>query len=335
MALFKTTKEFKTYIKVDANMRFQEGLLPYIEDATELFLEDILGKAFLDHLESAYQASTLTAEEQLLLPLVQRTLANYAMHQFMAQGAGVSFGDKGVQQQRGEFSDPSPQWKEKSLIKTTLKKADQYADKLLEYLENTSSPTVFQLWHLTDADPRLEGFLVYNTDTFNQEVDISGSRRLFLKLKRYIRQVEQRNVQNLVCSDQYQELVAQRKAGTLTAANQALVDQLVPIICRQAMVLALPSLRILSSEDGIQTISSADGIDSRALAGDKEVKNLIDVLEGGPFGYKEKVQEIQEFIATNIGDYPLIEVSPCYTSRPTETKKHLFENNQENKHFHP
>lgn len=337
MPLITTISELKKHIAIDANTDFAT-VEPFIEEAEELYIIPILGAAFYDALVSAYVDAENVVDDivdaniKAIFPKVQKCIAYYMAYQSINQ-LGVNFGDSGINQSSSQNSQPAPGWKVSKLELSFIKQADLFAEKLLEYLEVNASVTVYNDWYASTANTKNEGYLVNNTRIASQYIDINDSRRLFLRLKKRIIQIEKEYVKALICTDQYDELVDQVKTDTITANSQVLIDMLRPIIAKKALFLTLPTIRVSVSEQGIAVYSSNDGVVQKQLAGKEEVKMLMSSLRDGEFGYIADEQKLKKFIEDNIADYPLIEASECWTSKADPGPKWQPENSADNKHF--
>lgn len=325
MALITTIAEFKKYIAIDANTKMV-SLTPYVKEAEKFYIIDLLGKEFYDEFTETYEASIaetptpLSDVETELLAHLQTALAYYTLLQAMPHLA-VTFGELGVRQHRGDDSDAAPRWLQEKLQFQALRNGDLHADKMLEFLEtNATSENDFNTWFASSSNTKNSGFIIYNTSVASRHIDINGSRRVFLKLRNKLREVERRIVPKLIGMEQYEELVTQLQTGGLsnpTAANKELIAKLEPIICKRALYLQLPFLRVQINENGIFIYSGTDDLVLLGqLATDADIKILRAQLMDGELGYLSDEQELRQFILDNIDDYPLIKATGVYTSRP-------------------
>jgi hypothetical protein len=326
--LITTIAEFKQYLAIDVNTSM-DTLSPYITEAEMLYILPLLGKEFMDEVQAAYTASKLDPEAPgyaalpasiaLLLPYIHRPLAYYAQLQSISH-LSVTFGDMGIRQHRAEDSDAAPRWKEDKLMFQALHNGDIYADVLLEYLELNASPTTYGTWFASSYNTKNSGYLVYGTAIASRHIDINNSRRVFTKLIGKLREVETRYIPKLIGQDQYDELVTQLKtggSGIPTEPNLTLIAKLQPIICRRALYMQLPFMKVQINENGIFTHSGTDDIYKLGqIATDADVKILRDQLMNGDSGYLADEAEIRQFILDNIESYPLIKASTVYTVQP-------------------
>jgi hypothetical protein len=339
MPLFKTTTEVRKYLLVDENMQFST-LLTYIKEAEDKFIKGLLGALYpvlladyTDHTDAEGNNVDMNNDNLALLPFVQRALAYYTGYQSVTH-IGVSLGEAGIQEQFGANSRPAPRWKTRELKLDYINQADQWADDLLEFLEENATSSKYNDWYSdSDANTAMQGFIVYKTSIASQYIDINESRRVFLRLKKRIREIEQNEVKRLLCADQYDEIVQQIKTGSLTDSNTALINLLQPYISKKALWLTIPSIRVSVTDEGVTIHSTNDSVVQKASAQEKEVNNLLDALKCGDYGYDADWQKVDQFIVDNISNYPLIEASPCYTSKSTTVPRYKVDNDPCNKHF--
>jgi Cft2 family RNA processing exonuclease len=217
---------------------------------------------------------------------------------------------------------------------TYLKQADTHAESLLKYLEDNATDLKYAEWYDDlSVNTKMEGYLVNSARTASQYVDIDESRRIFLRMKKRIVQVEKRHIAKLICDDQYNELVAEIQADTVTPENAALIDKLRPIIAKMALYLTIPAIRVAVNDSGLYLITSHDGITGKDATRKEEIKSYMSSLKEGAFGYEADEAELRQFINDNIADYPLIEASPCYTTQADPGPSWKIDNSPENKHF--
>jgi hypothetical protein len=317
MALFKTTAEFAKYVKIDINMKFDK-LKPYIDDAQEKYLTPLLGEQFYQEIVNFYDGVTPPprADNDLVMPYIQRTLTFYSLF-VMGDDMGVNIGDLGIQQSFNLNSQPAPYNKVANLKWKYIVTADRTADSLLEYLEANASLTKYAAWfNDPKANTAKSGLIVYKTSIASRYIDINESRRVYLRLRKRIRDIETTYIKRLLCADQYDEIIAQLQSGNVSDANQTLIDKLAPYISKKALFLSLPSLTISVEPEGLMIYSSNDSVVSKEAASIEEKKILAASLKEGDFGFAHDEQEIISFLNANIETYPLIKNSECWASNP-------------------
>lgn len=341
MPLLKAIAEIKEYAMIDANMRFA-SIKPYIFEAEELFIKPLLGDLYdpflTDYTDntdaSGGQDPGMSADNKALLPYVQRALVYYSLL-LAIDHVGVSVGDMGIQQTMAQNSQPAPRWKVRDLQVQYLTSGDRWADKLLEYLEENAAANKYQQWFDDEAaNTKMSGTIVYSTSIASQYIDINESRRVFIRLKKRIKEIERYYIKSIICSDQYEELVTELQAGNVSDPNKSLIAMLEPIIAKKALYLTIPSLRISITDEGITMHSSNDSVVIKSAASKSDVNDLVNNLRKRELnGYEADEDRLRQFIIDNISDYPLIEGSSCWTYQPEDSPKYIPDNDPCNKHF--
>lgn len=342
MALIKTIDELRLYINIDVNMKFGT-MKPHIELAEMDFIIPLLGKTFYDEIHTAYNvAPPLSPALAALMPYIQRALANYAAFTGIEE-IGVKVGELGIQQSSNTNSQPAPMGKVTNLKLKYINAGDKAADLLLEFLEYASvipaggveADRLYKTWYDSEYNTSLSGCIVYKTAIANKHIDIGDSRRLFLRLKKRIKEIEAVYVKRLICKDNHEEIIAQIRTGTLTIPNKALVELLEPIIAKRALHGALPGLPIIITAEGLFIQSSNDGAVQKLQAAAAEKIALQNDLKNGGFGYEDAEATLTQFLNENIVNYPLIAASPCWTNPISSTSedKWKVDNDPANKHF--
>ena len=321
MSLLSTIEELKQYIAIDGNTNMAT-LQPYVEEAESLYLRDLLGEAFMAQLQAAYNAvngdvaAIADANTKALFPYLQRTLSYYTL--LLALPHLISHvGEMGVRIDRNDNSDAAPRWKEEKLQFHYLKNGDIHADKLLAFLEEKATALVYGIWFGSEQNTKRNGLLVNGTTVASRYINITNSRRVYLSLRPRVVEIETRYVPKLIGKPQYDELITQLKAGTLTTINEALITKLQPIISKRALYMALPFMRVQVLDNGIFLYSQTDEIFKGLISTDDDIKLLREQLSKGEFGFEADEEELRQYLLDNIDSYPLVQATGVYTSRPT------------------
>lgn len=336
--LFKSTDEIRKYLAIDANMYF-DTLKPAVQEAEDLFIKPLLGDFYAvlladytDNTDENGDDVNMAADNKALLPYVQRCLAHYSVY-LSVETIGVQMGSSGINQSFGANSQPAPRWKIRDLQASLVQKGDRFADRLLEYLEENASASKYGAWYADiEANTRMSGLIVHSTTVASRYIDINGSRRLFLRLKKRIQQIESSYIRSLICVDQYDELVTQLQTGSLTSANEALIGKIEPVVAKKALYETLPALKISVTPEGIHLLSVTDSAIVQQSASKEDISALKCSLKEGELGYLRDEEALRKFISDNISDYPLIASSPCYSIDPI-SPKYVADNDRFNKHF--
>ncbi|MCZ8353958.1 MAG: hypothetical protein O9340_04435 [Cyclobacteriaceae bacterium] len=324
MKLITTIDELSKYVAIDENSSIN-NFAPYIEEAEELYLKELLGDDFIQDLAIVYTTasgniSAMPAAYQALFPKVQRALAYYTLVLAIPH-ITLSVGNMGLRETAGfDSSNVAPRWKEEKLQLHCIYQGDLHAEKMLEQLEKNAGVSTFSAWFNSDYNTINSGTLVYNTSIASQYIPINKSRRVYLKLKQTIQQLEKRYLPKLIGKEQYDELVVQLKTGGInnpTANNKLLIKFLEPIIAKRALYEQIPFMQLSIQGDGIWLYSDVKEIQKKDyLASVSQAKNMRTQLMEGQLGFLTDEEDLRQFLLDNIDNYPLVKVSGVYTARP-------------------
>ena len=102
MIYFTTEQDFRKRTNIHKNVDWSE-INPNISEASNIYVRPILGKEFYDHLLTAYNGSTLKADEKKLVDIIQLIVA-YRATDLALTWITFKPTNKGLQQQFGENS---------------------------------------------------------------------------------------------------------------------------------------------------------------------------------------------------------------------------------------
>ena len=332
MALIKTIEELRQHISIDVNSNIAVWN-PYIKLGEESFIKPILGDDFYAVLSDVYNTLPIDPEYVEVLTNVQRALAYYTKYQSIPELSG-NMSDRGLRDYNDQQSNAAPRWKEEKLEMNALRKGDELADALLKYLEETASATVFPEWYASDANPKLSGAIVYGTDILSNHVSIGDSRRIYLSVRKYIREVEKKIIPQYISHAQYEFVLDQLKSGTPDEATTNLLPYCEPLISKMALYNAIPFLRVSIENGGLFIYSKTDNLRyPQQYATDAQVQELRKALREPDFGYESDIQTLKAFMEANAADYPLYADSGLVTGTPVNTVALPVDNSITNKHF--
>lgn len=302
---------------------------PYIVEAEEDFLIPVLSQEQYDDLQAKYNGSPgtpLVSPYDRLLELSQRVAIYYGLFLY-APDSRVTLSNAGSMQNRGQNSTPTAQWEHKAWVQKLRDTADKHVEKLLKFLEENKA--TFNLWAGSDAFTESKDTFINTADEFSRYQTID-SRTTFVKLMPFMRTVEGQVIKRLICKDQYDELKSEYESDSLTTENEALLDELKPIIATKTVLKATDRLNSEITNQGVRLRNSTDGMSRTTSPTIGQLKDFKKSLKGE---YESLVGDLKLFIEDNIADYPLIEASTCYTSKAVPGPTHELNNDAGNKHF--
>lgn len=317
MALFKNTTEIKNYISVNVSTNI-DSVMPYIKQAEQMFIIPLLSQGEYDALNTAYNSlNPLTSDQQALLEKIQMPLINLA-YLLYSPVLAVHISDSGIHTTKTENKTTAFQYQTDELAKSFLNIGNTGLDMMLEFLE--SKKNIFTSWAASSAYTVYKECFINTAKDFSVLglVEIGNSRLRFLAMKAIMKRVEAFRIKSIICTDLFAELKTQIEAGTVTAANQFLLDLIRPAVANLTFAAAIPKLSVLITEKGISVFNNdrAQTINVLQPASDTMLSKLIsDHTQDG----EAYLKELKTFLDDNVNTYPKYKLSKCYEKDSTST----------------
>lgn len=305
------------YASINTNMAWAT-IEPSIRRATERNLIPYISKELYNDLASKYQAGDeLTDEQAEAIYLCQDVVAYYAVLS-AASELNVGISDMGIVEKGSSQAPvlPVAQWRYKEFKYELTKKADEALDRLLQKLESfvIADKEEFDLWKNSSAYIETRTAFFSSAASFDAFVRIGKSRRLFQELAVDISSVEE-EIDHIVCSDQFNELVNLIKEGDGDELQLQLIHKIRRYVSAKAITLCMPRLFLTLDGRGLSLSSYSDGMDnhnhlSSSFRGAEAVNGYVQQLRQNADIY---FKDLMAFIYDNIDDFPLFKNSDCYT----------------------
>lgn len=298
------------YSGVNTSMAWAE-LEPAVRQATEKFVLDYIGEELYDDLAEKFQeGDTLTDEQAKALQLLQDCIAFYAIYHILPEKNSVVASMGVVQNTPDGGSQPVNQWGWKAKRWSALENADAFLDRLLAYLEKQveAAVTYFDLWADSDAYNIKTSDFFRHTAELDEYLNIQRSRRSFISLVRFLKQVETDVIKPLLCDDLYAAMLT----APLSDENALLLPYIRRAVAYLGAVEAIPHHRIVIDGDGFRVVSQLDGFDERRNMTNNVHESAIGALmlrceDQG----RKALARLAKFLEDNVDDYPDYENSPC------------------------
>ncbi len=257
MAVFNSTEELKAFVPmIHKHFSWDNDLKPMSELAADVYVKQLMGGEY-QLLETAFGDSSLSTEQAALLPYVQKAVAWYT-YMDIHDSHRISMSNQGAQQASSSdgTSQPASHYAISDSKFFAAKRADLYADELLEFLELNVND--YPTWKASSAYTQMYSSLLWNTDQLNQYVDAGNSRRLFVRMRSDILYIQDRDIKPLLGDTLYTSLVSEVQAQHTTAISTeslALIKLVRPYLARQALIEAIPALRVQVENGGIHFLT--------------------------------------------------------------------------------
>jgi len=298
------------YSGVNISMAWAE-LEPAVRQATEKFVLDYIGAELYDDLAAMFNAGdSLTDEQAKALQLLQDAVAFYAIYHILPEKNSVVASMGVVQNTPEGGSQPTNQWGWKAKRWSALENADTFLDRLLAYLEKMVADEVayFDLWKSSAAYNVKKSDFFRSTDVLDELLNIQRSRRSFISLVRFMKQVEEDVIKPILCDDLYAAMLE----SPLSDENALLLPYIRRAVAYLGAAEAIPHHRIVIDGDGFRVVSQLDGFDERRnLTNNTHEAALGSLLLRCEEQGRKAVARLSKFLEDNVEEYPLYRDSPC------------------------
>lgn len=173
-ALFITESYLKSITSISANVDVQE-LVPHVEQAQDIFIQDALGSRLYTTLQTAIINNNLTSDQTNLLNLIRPCLAYYAMHSALPF-ISLKIRNTGIVKQSGENIVNADLSEIKYLRGEIKDTAEYYLQRINTYLCNYGN------LHPTYSSPDARGIIPsandYTCDLFLDDLDSKAYNKI-------------------------------------------------------------------------------------------------------------------------------------------------------------
>lgn len=182
--LFNNTSDIKKFAPVNVSLEY-ESITPFINIVERDYLKKLIGDAMYTEISAYTQSST--AIQKGLLKLCKEAVIHLALWKW-SMGGSVSVSDIGITRAESEKQKSAYKYQEDS-FRDAMKDTGFFAlDAVLEYLETNISD--FSTFSSSANYTVLKSNFINTTAAFDEIYDISNSRLVFLRLKRFITMVQ-------------------------------------------------------------------------------------------------------------------------------------------------
>lgn len=314
MSLIKTTAELANYVEVTAGTDFSV-FQPSIRTAERRFIVPVLGDDQYTALLTAYNASTLTSDQQSLLDLTQEALANIALSVSIAR-LSVQISDAGVRRSESDSLKTAYQYQERSARDNFAQSGFDALEDVLAYLDKNQQK--FATWTASDAYKQYKTYFIQSGSDFSNYYAIKQSRLVYLTIAPMMRNVENFYLKPLIGKPLFDALKAGQLANNLSDDYQTLMtDYICPGIALHTIARGMMQRSLEITENGvsISLIGRTLNIETREQGviekfqaivkeltseGDIIFANLVEELAANPLLYPDYVAPAAQGSLMNI-----------------------------------
>jgi hypothetical protein len=319
MALFRNTADLKLYTDVHKQTDWSTIRL-YVQQAEATYIIPITGSEMYKNYSllindpanasKPFEEIFVDEKDVAAFNFIAVALANYALYEaFPFLNTGV--GDIGVIQQSSKegTTTPAAQWRYEGRRFAHLISADRAIDNLLLFMEFNA--TFFEAWAGSLSYTINKDLFIDDSYKLNKYIGTGGSRRAYLALRPHLRLAEKKYIMPAIGQALFEELKEQLQSNppTLSSDNKNLLPLIEESVAWAAYYEGLPFMAVKFNNEGVQVLSSSDGINNKQVAGTEE-KNLARVTAGR--NADAFLGTLKKYMVDNYSSYPLFENSTAY-----------------------
>lgn len=235
--LFKEFSDFKAHVGGAISQTLElSSLAPVIYDTARRHITPYLSMQVYEALVADYDDDSLSNEDEVLLPLVQRTLALLTMHEYAKVG-GVEFSEGGIHRNESENRKSAYRYQEKEYSLYMIEKGYDALEAMLLFLDNNMVD--YPEWGgSAEASAHLSPLFNYARD-FRLLLNVQCDRYSFECLKPIIADVQAFGVQTLLPKSFWDGLSNRHLNDALSDIEKELVRRIRMAIGHRAMDEAL------------------------------------------------------------------------------------------------
>lgn len=298
------------YSGVNHSMAWDE-LEPAVRQATQKFVLPYVGTELYNDLATKFETGASLSDQQAqTLEYLQDAIAFYSIYQILPEKQSVVASMGVVQNVPTSGSQPTNQWSWKAKRWSALENGDVFLDKLLTYMEQQVAAAVayFDLWKTSAAYKVRVSSFFRHTAELDAFLNIQESRRSFISLVKYMRDVEEDIIRPLLCDDQFEAL----KAANPDAETTDLLERVRKAVAWLGLYEAIPNHRLVIDGDGFRVVSQTDQFDDRRnLTNNTHESAINDLSQRAERKGRQYLDELRAFLKANESTYTLWADSPC------------------------
>jgi hypothetical protein len=286
--LFTSISEMKAYGLLNRNIAW-DSIAPYVAHAETLYVKPILGQSEYTALDVAISANTLTAAQTALLPYIRRMLYNATMWDALPH-LNIYISELGVQQNQSKegTSTPAARWQYGEARVQFGDMATRYAEALYQFLQDNQ--TDYPNWVAGEGYSKYNALLLRDNTELGRYLNTANSVRFYVGLRPFIETAMIRWVLSVVPQIDIDALHTALQAGTLTAADEKLLDKIRRVLAWGAYFDAIPHLSVRVTPTGIYIAMMSDALHDLKTPGVEETRRLLAAAQANAQMYQANLQ---------------------------------------------
>lgn len=198
MALITTIQEIKEVLPKLVSNLSANTLLPNFDNTEYKYIVPLIGATLYETLLTNYGATTLDADELILVKKIRAVVAPYAYYDDIGLYI-LTIADSGVKKVTSGTAEPVRGWESQQLKDTLIKKATDAVDVMLRWLFDNKA--LFPEWTASDEYKKINSLLVKTGTDFNNNYTLYQPQRTYFILKSVMTDVQRLFIQEDIGKD--------------------------------------------------------------------------------------------------------------------------------------
>ena len=303
MTLITSNEELKNYVSVSVGLEIAT-LAPYIEQVERDYLKPLIGTDTYDQIASGTSSSGGDINE--LTKITKLAVADLALWKWTNSIGPVNISSKGIQRIESGNMKTAFKYQEVAVIEAFRTSGFNGLDAILEYLETNIDK--YPDFKNSENYTEFKEFFIRSAPDFNKYFFISSSRLVFLKVKPYIRQVEDFDIKGLIGADLFDLVKSEYQLDDFTGKNEELYLEIQKAIPPLTVYRGITSMHFNIVDRGLFFVGTyADAAREQKAA--VSVSDLDAIAASAQKTGLAYLENIRQYLNENIDDFPLYEDS--------------------------
>jgi hypothetical protein len=309
--LIRTTEELKLFTKLNKNTSF-ESTSESLDLAEQKFLVPILDTPQYSDLIAGLNLNVLDVDEQKLLKLCRRVVANAGMY-LAYPTLNISQSDLGIQQvkSREGTSEPANQWRYQGARSSYLTLTTQAIEELYAFLQENKN--IFLLWRNGKGFSEYNESWIRNNKELGLHLNTADSVRAYIALKPFMSLAESKYITAIVPSDKITELKTAISGNTISLPQQVEIHRIQRALAWAAYFEAIP---FISFEINTQSITVAMQMDDMSNKRPLSMEERKMLLKSAQANMEFFIKELTTYYAPVPTDTMTENRIPCNEHKP-------------------
>lgn len=272
--LLSTVEDIHKHYPVPGSLNF-EDIKPFIRIVEARDVVDILSSTEYKNLQTAYDNSIaptptpLSPKQESLLELCRDIIIPLAILELLPTNY-AKVAASGLKVQDGENSRSAYRWEKDFVVEDLPEKSNKAVEAIYRFLEDNQD--TFTDWAGSDSATLYKGSIIRDTKQFEAAgPQIDGSRRAFLKLRPFIRDLQETKAINYLGAGLLADIIS--NLGAPSDTYKLILNMLRPAIAYEALANAVDVISFRFTSKGLVLYEATSGAEDPKFrqASDNEI----------------------------------------------------------------